>query len=141
MREMAANMLWLCIDECNDTNIRGTMYSTMQIKPMEFHDIDQMMLRADQLFDKTGYPQSFQKKRSMLKEEVSPYTRLAKAPQQKTQDITMHQGKQGTFIILVTARQFANWQGALLQKDFTRIKEFHDVLGLLNILMEKTQKV
>lgn len=140
MRKLTPNMLWLCIDQCDQTILSGYVYSIMRKEPMVFQDIDQMILQADQLFDEIGYPQSFQKKRSMKEEESKPYARLSTAPQVESDEITRHHGNCKTLVIMVTARQFANWQGYLMDEHFQRLEGFQDVMGLLHHLMEQMEQ-
>lgn len=136
-RQLTANMLWLCIDELNEEKMKGKMYSIMQAHPICFHDFDQMILKADALFDNIGYPQSFQKKRTLneYKKTQKKYHYLNQYPQMSSEDIMKQNGKKATFAVMVNTRQYTNWQGFVLQKDLNRITDFDDVLQLLDIMI------
>lgn len=138
MRELTPNMLWICVDQCDQTQLIGTIHSIMRKEPIKFNDVNQMVLGADALFDEIGYPQSFQKKRSMKEEERTPYERLAKEKQRSMEEIRETHGKQATFIVMVNARQFANWQGCLMDEQFVRKGNFRDVMELVHMLMQSS---
>lgn len=135
MRALSANMLWLCIDECSQSQCIGTMYSIMREDSIVFEDFDQLILRADGMFDEIGYPQSFQQIRSMQDTQRKRYERTT-VPLLSSEQVRIHHGKKNTYIVLVKARQHANWQGTLYTKEFQVIIEFQDILQLLNTIMD-----
>lgn len=140
-RKLSANMFWTCIDEMDNDNMQGTLYSIADDKDIVFHDFNQMILKADTLMDMIAYPQAFQNKRSFTEEEHASYSLSIHTNEKREHDeIIQHHGKVFTGIIMVHTRQYSNWQGYVMNEHFELLYEFHDVIELMKQLLNIIQK-
>ena len=60
------NGIRVCIDREGETRA-GRFYSKMMEMEIRFESSNQMLLKADRLFDRCGYPQRFMEARSFQK--------------------------------------------------------------------------
>lgn len=136
-RKLTANMLWICIDHADEITLSGKFISGMEDRVISFYDFDQLVLQADQLFDKYEFPQSFQSKRSFQDETKDlDFTASRNSFVERQEDVRLYQGKVFTGVILVESRQFSNWQGIIMNEQFQKLAGFYDVIQLLNQLLE-----
>lgn len=134
-RGLSANMLWLCVNYIDDHSFKGEVYSTMIHEPIQFHDFDQLILRCDELFDEIEFPQAFQEKRSFKKHNAKvELSKARRSPIKNDQEIMNHHGLCFTGIIMVSTRQFTNWQGMVMNEDFQPLYEFHDIVELMSFI-------
>lgn len=134
-RKLSENMMWICVDQYEDYAIKGRLYSVMKKGSICFNDFDQLVLRADALFDEIEYPQSFQEKRSFKESSKKvEFTKARRGPQQTDDQVGVHQGNCFTGIIMVVTRQYANWQGCVMDPSFQVLFQFHDVIELMRNL-------
>lgn len=127
-----ANAIRVCIDWSGD-DFSGRIYSKMWPNPILFENCSEMLLRADELFDMCGYPQSFQDKRIFSeKKQNGKYGR----PQiyLSDEEIYSQHGKYRTVDIFIHSRRRASWQGSILDQDGKIIAEFRSGLELLGCL-------
>ncbi len=129
-RTYPANSLRVCIDGDAAQGIRGRFYSKMNREPISFHDFGEMIVLADKLFDKRGYPQTFQEKRSFRGAETGTGHYAAPEIFLSDEEIHAQQGAYCTFDILVQSRRRAGWQGGLLSADGI-MREYQSEMELL----------
>ncbi|WP_416326581.1 hypothetical protein [[Eubacterium] hominis] len=139
-RRLAMNMLWICIDQGDDVTLSGRFYSHADHQIHEFYDFDQLILQADALFDRIDFPQSFQSKRSFRQEPKKEdfLTARAHMKEVKEEDIKW-KGSLFTGVILVSTRQFSNWQGSVMDDQFKKIADFYGVVELMKVLTQMIQ--
>lgn len=140
-RKLACNMLWLCIDQVDEVRLSGKFYTCLEHQEYAFYDFDQLVLQADGLFDQIEFPQSFQTKRSFQEERKEhDFVTSRTFRSEGQEDVTYHKGNVFTGVILVSTRQFSNWQGIVMNECFEKMTEFYDVIELMNQLIELAGK-
>lgn len=112
-----ANSIRVCVDSDDEDAFRGKFYSKMNRGPVSFRDFGELIVLADKLFDKRGYPQTFQEKRSFRRTAAERVHYAAPEIFLSDEEILGQQGEQRTFDILVQSRRRAGWQGVLLGAD------------------------
>ena len=132
------NSFRLCIDE-RGNDFQGRVYTPLDEDPLKFLEVREVMLLMDKIFDRTGYPQSFQEKRSFRKNQIKneafhgiPETTMTYG------DMEQNRGRLVTLDIMVSSRQNASWQGMVFLPDGTKFGDFngeHDLLQLLQNAM------
>ncbi len=117
-RTYPANGIRICIDSDDADDFRGKFYSRMNRDPIVFHDFGELIVLADKLFDKRGYPQTFQEKRS-FRGGVSAGPGHYAAPEiyLTDEEILARRGACCTFDVMVESRRRAGWQGVLFGVD------------------------
>lgn len=136
------NMIRLCIDGY-DNDIKGRMYSKMNQEPIEFDNCCEMFLKADEMFERNGYPQSFCDSRNFIKGTVKgryDLPNLHKEPLFKDEDLQRQAGLLCTLDVLIRSRRQASWQGIIKMEDDTRIHEFHCAMELLRCIEKIIKK-
>lgn len=136
-RRLSENMLWICVNQCEEHRIQGVLSSIMKEQVMVFHDFDQLVLKADALFDEIEYPQSFQEKRSFKEPQTKvEFTKARREPLLEDEAVKKQHGTCFTGIIMVETRQFTNWQGCVMNEEFEVLFQFRDVIELMRELMK-----
>ena len=133
------NAFRVCVDDLRD-DIAGRIYSPLVAEAILFVSIGELLVKMDELFDRYGYPQAFQDKRSFdsAKEQGNLYRGMPKA-EQDDEKILSQVGREGTFDVLVKSRKNTSWQGSLYNKEGTLLKEFNGEVELLASMIELTQ--
>lgn len=131
------NAFRICVDVIEE-DISGRIYSPLSPDAIAFISIGEILVKMDELFDRCGYPQAFQDKRSFdgAKGQDNLYRGLPKT-EQNTDDILNRSGKEGTFDLMVKSRQNTSWQGTLYDEDGNVLKEFDGEVELLSALIER----
>lgn len=130
------NMFRLCIDN-NKKNIGGRAFSPLTEQTISFSDVTELLLEMDKLFDRVGYPQAFQEKRSFAEEsENSNVYRGKPEAMQKNRLILEKTGKVDTYDILVVSRRNTTWQGEVYDMNKNKVGSFIGDVDLLGILTE-----
>lgn len=130
------NMIRLCIDGYNN-DIQGRMYSKMNQEPIEFDNCCEMFLKADEMFDQNGYPQSFCDSRSFVKGTIKgryDLPSMHKEPLFNDEDLRVQEGTLCTLDVLIRSRRQASWQGFIRIKGDSCIHEFHCAMELLRCI-------
>lgn len=127
------NGVRICINEKKPA-ILGLAYSPLSENPIEFSDIGQLMISLDALFDKVGYPQSFQDKRSFTESESG--NRYKGRPDAKTpgSDILSKSGEVATFDLVIDSRHDSSWQGAVSSANGELLGSFVGDMDLLKLI-------
>lgn len=129
------NMLRVCVEQRSD-DISGRIVSPLLSEELPFFGLVDLLLKMDKLFDAAGYPQAFQKKRSLAaKEESGNAYRGRPKARMDPERIGEQHGRQGTFDILVSSRRNAGWQGRVYGEDGRMCGAFDGELDLLALLV------
>ena len=133
------NGIRVCIDREGET-LAGRFYSKMMEMEIRFESSNQMLLKADRLFDRCGYPQRFMEARSFQKK--AEITSRYQAPKSVISDeaILEKQGACCTVDVIVQSRRKAGWQGIVCQPDGRMIDRFESELELLKLLTKLVEK-
>ena len=121
-RELPVSTLWICTDEINGDNRAGRAYCRLFPESICFRDLGELLVRADIMFDRAGYPQAYQESGSFVSDNIrgAVYTPELYFTNKELQD---KQGKISTEYIIVKSRRRSGWQGTYIdnhekQSDF-----------------------
>lgn len=114
MREMdyiPVSTLWICTDEITGENRAGRAYCKLFSDCIYFHDLWELLLKADEKFDEAGHPQAFQQSGSFRKKK--PYGAAVYSPRLYLTDeeIRDKRGNISTACVIVKSRRRSGWQG------------------------------
>ncbi|MDO4523202.1 MAG: hypothetical protein Q4B57_08680 [Eubacteriales bacterium] len=131
-RGFPMNALRVCVDE-ETACVEGRAYSKMEERPLFFSNYAQLLLLADKMFDRHGYPQHFQERRSFCREEEKSSI-MHMLPEQKLSDETVlgQRGRRRTFDLVIKSRRRSGWQGCLLTDE--EQADFESEIELLRML-------
>ena len=130
------NAFRICIDAIQE-DIEGRIYSPLLAEEIPFVSVGEILVKMDELFDRFGYPQAFQDKRSFDsdRDSVNLYRGLPKT-EQETGRILTQSGKLQTLDMIVKSRQNTSWQGALYDVEGVLLSEFDGEVELLSTLIK-----
>jgi hypothetical protein len=130
----------ICVDDIEHNIVSGRVFSGRLKDPIEFPDLNSLVLRLDRLMDEQNYPQAFQRKRS-FKTSAPRAARSGAAgedqddgrPYMDEKTVAGAAGAKASFVLQVISRQNTNWQGFVEFPDGGR-KEFESELGFLEMV-------
>lgn len=131
-RVFPMNALHLCIDHCEE-DLKGRAYSKLSNEELSFENFGEFLLKAENLFDECGYPQSFEEKRNFSTKRQLGCYRMPEA-QMQDEEILGHKGKIYTADIFVKSRRRAGWQGYLIETDWAQKAEYLSEMELLHLI-------
>lgn len=139
-RFYSSNMFRVCIDTYR-TDIRGRAYSPLYEGEIKFHGIGQLLVKMDKLFDRIGYPQAFQNKRSFGGERNTGNAyRGVPENVRDTEDILRQMGEHCTYDVAVESRRNTSWQGIIFDSEGNEQGRFDGEVELLAKLIELAEK-
>ena len=128
-------MIHLCIDEYKDFIINGVAYNITEEEKIVFHDIHDLIIKMDRIFDRNGNPQASRKIRTFQAEDDKLYSYQNTPHMYCTyEDVIKHKGKIITLDIVVLSRRQSSWQGKVFYND--EIIDFKNALQMINIILE-----
>jgi hypothetical protein len=131
----------ICVDDIENNIVSGKVFSRRLKDPIDFPDLNSLVLRLDKLMDEQNYPQAFQRKRSFK----PPAPRTARSsgsieehddgrPYMDEKTVSAAAGAKATFVLQVISRQNTNWQGFVDFLDGGGNKDFESELGFLELV-------
>lgn len=125
-----ANALLVCIDSTKAT--AGRVYCRYLRAPLEFCGMEQFIAIADDFYDAVQDPKPFVKERTFC-DTIKTYG-FEKEQVMSKEEMLENTGKECTFVIHVTSRQNATWQGKIhwAEKDVT--KNFRSALEMVKLI-------
>jgi hypothetical protein len=131
----------ICVDDIESNIVSGRVFSRRLKEPIEFRDLNSLVLRLDRLMDEQNYPQAFQRKRSFkpsaprtAKHESIGKTQNDERPYMDEKTVAGAVGAKATFVLQVISRQNTNWQGFVEFPDEDDKREFESELGFLEMI-------
>ena len=136
----SANMFRVCIDAYKE-DISGRLYSPLSTEEITFGGVGELLLKMDKLFDKVGYPQAFQNKRSFdgAQDIGNAYRGIPKVLR-TGEDIMAQVGEYSTYDVEVTSRRNTSWQGVIYTAEGVRKGEFNGEVELLALFGQLNQQ-
>lgn len=130
-----ANAIRICVDQCENHDVQGRIYSKFLTEPLLFRNCGEMLLKTDYMFDQRGFPQTYQRRRHFgdRKEEVH---HLPEEELMGDENILEQSGNHSTFDVIVQSRKKSSWQGVLKTWDGSPVTEFRSEMQLLNWIWE-----
>ena len=125
----APNLITVCVDESQDSEISGRLYHCYSQEPQSFENVVQLIRYMADFYDSIRFPES-----SVVLREFSPEKRAMEKLHEKSveyQQLMEQSGICATFHIFVKYRQNATWQGILAWKEGHQEMEFCSVLELI----------
>lgn len=141
-RKYPSNGFRICVDG-RENDIRGKVFSPLEERTITFSGFNELMLAMDEIFDKNGYPQAFQEKRTFTdKKGSAPYHGV---PEVSPEAALIYE-KEGTLFtvdVIVESRRNTSWQGYVYLTDNTKLGDFQGEIELLQILLQyqKTNEI
>lgn len=134
------NAFRICADKVDD-DIAGRAFCPLTAECIIFSGMGELLVKMDELFDRVGYPQAFQNKRSFDNDkERSNLYRGIPERERTALDMVSQFGEQTTFDVMVMSRKNTSWQGSVYQVDGTFIAEFDGEIELLSTLIKYSEK-
>ena len=127
------NMMRLCIDGYRD-DLSGRVYSKLMLVPLLFSGCGGILLSMDDLFDRIGYPQAFQVRRTFQSPEKLKGSIHIPDQVMKDEEIDKQSGDCRTFDIIVQSRRQSGWQGILMDPQRTSVRKFRSEMELLDCI-------
>ncbi|SFB02867.1 hypothetical protein SAMN05216249_10762 [Acetitomaculum ruminis DSM 5522] len=129
------NGIRLCIDLEDNVNCKGRAYSPLRAEPLIFNDMNGFFVEMDKVFDKAGYPQAFQEKRTFDGKTI-PQGSFKNEKEAKIDDefIEIQYGEQKTFDVIVDTRYNTSWQGKVLDTEGKMVGSFDGELELYKLI-------
>ena len=143
MKTYPVNGFRLCMDEMSG-DISGRAVSPLEKGEIAFHGVGELLFKMEQVFNRAGYPQAFQEKRSFSgnREQKGNYQGIPEAVRD-AESICNEKGKIFYLDIVVKSRRNASWQGVIYDETGNLAGEFQGELELLqyieNIYREKKE--
>lgn len=142
-----ASVIRIGIDEYNDSDWNGRIYTRLQTEPIFYRNIGEMMEMLENIWDTLGYPQESTMNRSFLKnpipEKKKEIVKVVYPPngvkdkiktELSEEDMEKKRGEQDTFIVRIQYRQNATWQGHVTWVDENKTVPFRSALELIKLL-------
>lgn len=126
----------ICIDEYNDGEMKGRLFSPLSEEPRLFNSVITLVKHISNIFDEGDFPQATMKCRVFNKEaKVTPPTpKPIIDPSKFSPARTNIHGRKATFRVKVMFRQNASWQGTLTWVEKNREENFRSVLEMLMLI-------
>lgn len=133
-----AAALRICVDTAENGRVSGRIYSQRLRAPMAFTDVGNLLVQVDTLLDVQKFPQAFQRIRTFTS-APPPGVPAALSPEEMLSPETVDaaQGERATFLIHITTRQSATWQGFVDWLDGSPKQTFSSALELMKFMDER----
>ena len=130
------NAFRICVDEIGE-DIKGHVISPLQTETVSFGGMTELLVKMDELFDKVGYPQAFQDKRSFdAGKELGNLYRGIPASKREPASILDESGICKTFDVLVYSRKNTSWQGEIYDEKGMFLNGFDGEIALLDCIIK-----
>lgn len=129
----------ICMDEYNNGEMKGRIYSALSEEPIDFASAISLVKKINNIFDEGDYPQATMRCRGFGRKPVQ--TASGEQDNNQVQDPTKSnvlrsniRGRSATFRVQVRFRQNASWQGSLFWVEKSKEESFRSVLELLMLI-------
>lgn len=123
------------IDFADGVNISGRMYCGLEKRGFQFNDIQELILKMDDIMNKIVFPQSTVEKRVFGEKERLLFS-LSRQDLLEMRKFMAdkEKGNQATFVVQVEYRHDAEWQGNVKWVEGEETHEFKSTLDLIKFL-------
>jgi len=130
--------LHICVDSTENSIFAGRIVSRRLSAPMSFSDAAHLLLQVDALLDEQAFPQAFQRIRT-FSDSGAHSVPAARTPEEMLpqETVAAARGAVCTFILQVTSRQGATWQGFLDWQDGSPRQNFSSALEFLKLVDDR----
>lgn len=138
----ARNLINICIDSVENADYQGKIWHQYSDEPVCFESGVKLLVMMDELMDEWGFPQKGLEQRSLIGRGKKRHNRqkdneMSIDKVQKTngtKNIQNKKGKLGTYIVQVSFRQNATWQGHVVCVNCNEKKDFTSAMELIKII-------
>ena len=135
------NMVMVCVDGVENGDIYGRYFHRYKKEETFFPDSATLVIEMERFYDAIGYPQAATKTRKFMERERE------KVPAKEhmtviydSQTLMQFRGKLATFLVGVTSRQNASWQGDVVWMEQKIRKHFCSDMDLMVFVDEAVKK-
>ena len=141
----ARNLISVCIDDVVNGDYMGLIWHQYSDEPIEFEGFLQMLSIMEGLLDEWDFPQKalstrsfFRQEKPVYKKNVNPDELVIDQVQKENgvRNVQNRRGKKATFIVQVSFRQRATWQGHVIHEESDEKKDYQSAMELLRIMDE-----
>ena len=134
-------MVMVCVDGVENGDIYGRYFHRYEKEETFFPDSAMLVIELERFYDAIGYPQAATKTRKFMERERE------KVPAKEhmtviydSQTLMQFRGKLATFLVGVTSRQNASWQGDVVWMEQKIRKHFCSDMELVVFVDEAVKK-
>ena len=135
------NMVMVCVDGVENGDIYGRYFHRYKKEETFFPDSAPLVIEMERFYDAIGYPQAATKTRKFMERERE------KVPAKEhmtviydSQTLMQFRGKLATFLVGVTSRQNASWQGDVVWMEQKIRKHFCSDMELVVFVDDAVKK-
>lgn len=135
------NMVMVCVDGVENGDIYGRYFHRYKKEETFFLNSAMLFSEVEQFYDIIGYPQAAMRTRNFIERERE------KVPAKEhmtviydSQTLMQFRGKMATFLVGVTSRQNASWQGDVVWMEQKIRKHFCSDMDLMVFVDEAVKK-
>ena len=135
------NMVMVCVDGVENGDIYGRYFHRYKKEETFFPDSATLVIEMERFYDAIGYPQAATKTRKFMERERE------KVPAKEhmtviydSQRLMQFRGKLATFLVGVTSRQNASWQGDVVWMEQKIRKHFCSDMELVVFVDDAVKK-
>lgn len=135
------NMVMVCVDGVENGDIYGRYFHRYKKEETFFPDSATLVIELERFYDAIGYPQAATKTRKFMERERE------KVPAKEhmtviydSQTLMQFRGKLATFLVGVTSRQNASWQGDVVWMEQKIRKHFCSDMELVVFVDDAVKK-
>lgn len=151
-----ASIVRICIDEHDDCDWKGRIYTRLSEEPVWFQNMDEMLNVLGTFWDTIGFPQEATINRRFTERQVIRlktqkkvtfqvmYLETGRKDKIKVElsedDMDKKRGNQDTFVVRIQYRQNATWQGHVTWVEENKTVAFRSALELIKLLDSTRQE-
>lgn len=139
-QDYPANGFRICVDT-EEQDMAGRIYSLLVPEVITYSGWNELFLKMDAVFDRVGYPQAFQEKRSFTGGTKAASYQGSPKLLQPHEAVTHERGLLWTVDVVVISRRDASWQGIVYDLDRQELGQFDGELGLMKILEQRERRM
>lgn len=135
-RPYQLNAFRVCVNSIGEP-MQGEIHTPLQQETIPFHGVEDILLKMDTVFNRVGYPQAFQERRSFVKQaDTNHYHGI---PEAHLDSATMRSflGDVRTVDVVVDSRRDSSWQGSVFLADGDYCGSFDGDIALMELLLHK----
>lgn len=128
------NIINICIDEIEGELVAGRIYHCYSEYPVLFSNQLQLISEMEKLYDRLDFPQASTRDRTLTVTKIQRVKSKEAFAVRNEQDVKNQVGRKASFIVRVTSRQNATWQGSISWTEKGVTKHFRSALELLKLM-------
>lgn len=135
------NMVMVCVDGVENGDIYGRYFHRYKKEETFFPDSATLVIELERFYDAIGYPQAATKTRKFMERKGGRIpAKEHMAVISDGQDLIQLRGNLATFLVGVTSRQNASWQGDVIWMEQKIRKHFCSDMDLMVFVDEAVKK-